>query len=58
MNLLPFMYVSLLFPSVGAFFRRLFRIFDLFLLFFNDIDLFPYTDFLTFIYKNPRNSMT
>ena len=31
-----------MFPSAGAFFRRLFRIFDIILLFFNDFDLFPY----------------
>ena len=31
-----------LFPFVGAFFPRLFRIFYLSLLFFNDFDLLPY----------------
>ena len=41
-----------MFPSVGTFFRRLVHIFYLFLLFFNDFDLFPYR-FLGVYFKKP-----
>ena len=41
-----------LFPSVGTFFRRLVHIFYLFLLFFNDFDLFSYR-FLGVYFKKP-----
>ena len=55
---LPFMYISVLVSFCWrVFFRRLFRIFDLFLLFFNDFDLFPYR-FHDIYLKSPRNSMT